>query len=86
MVWIKNLITSHDSDEVFSIRQIDDIVGPTGNHIDCFNLISTHFKLNHFPGIYISLLNQTMAVNNNKLFPLGVVPVLPLGNTRFGYQ
>ena len=80
---IKHLITSHDSDEVFSIRQIDDVMRPSRNHIDGFNLFTTDFKLHRLSSVNISLLDQAMTMHNNKLLPLAVVPVLTLCNTRF---
>lgn len=84
MVWIKYLITSHNSDEILCVRQVDNVVSPTRNHINRFNLISANLKFHSFPCVDISLLNQTMAMYNNELFPLGVVPMLPLGDSGLG--
>lgn len=80
---IKNLITSHDSNQIFRIRQIDDIMSPAGNHIDCFDLIPAYFKFHRLSGVNISLLDQTVSVNNNKLLPFGVMPMLALSNSWF---
>ena len=57
---IKDLITSHDSNQIFRVRQIDDIVSPARDHVNCFDLIPAYFKLHHLSSVNISLLDQAM--------------------------
>ena len=55
---------------------------PSGDHIDCLNLIPTYFEFHHFTGINIPFLDQSVPCHNNKKLPLTVVPMLPLCNPR----
>ena len=48
--------------------------------MNSFNLVSTDFKIEDFIRVKTTLLNQTMARDNNKEFPFGIVPMLPLCN------
>ena len=65
MIRVKNLITSHDRHQVFCFRQIDNVVCPTGNHMDSLNLIAGNLELYCFAGIDIALLNQTVTSHHN---------------------
>ena len=82
MLWIEYLIAGHDRHEVLCVRQVNDIVSPSRNHVDGFDLVSGYFKLNGFPGVDVPLLDEPMALYDYKLFPLAVVPVLAFCNTR----
>ena len=73
---IKDLIACHDSYQIISLWQIDNIMSPSRNHIDCFYLISWNLKFYSFPCINITFLDKAMTMYNNELFPLAVVPVL----------
>ena len=66
---IKNLITGYHCYQIFRIGKIDNVMCSSRNNIDCFNLISTHFKFHSFSGIDISFLNQPMTMYNNELLP-----------------
>ena len=70
--------------QVFCIRQVDDVVCPARDHVNCFDLIPAYFKLHHLSSVNISLLDQAMTMHNNELLPLAVMPVLPLCNAWFG--
>ena len=50
--------------------------------MDSLDLIPGNFKLHRFSGVDVPLLNQTMPCHHNEQLPLGVVPVLPLGDAR----
>ena len=63
-------------------RQIDDIVSPAGNHVDCLDLIARNLKLHRFSGVDVPLLNQSVTGNHDEQLPLRVVPVLPLRDAR----
>lgn len=81
MLWVKNLIASHDRHQIFRLRQVDDVMRPAGNHMDSFNFIPENLKLHRLSGIDVALLNQTMTSHYDEQFPLAVVPMLPLGDT-----
>ena len=81
---IKDLIAGHNSNQILGVRQIDDIVCPSRNHINRFNLLTTDFKFHGLSGIDIPLLDQAVPMDNNELFPLTIVPMLALGDTRLG--
>ena len=49
------------------------------------NLISAYFKLDNLVITNLAFLNKTMSSNNNKEFPLTVIPVLSLSDTRLRY-
>ena len=51
----------------------------------CLNLNTRDFPLQHLAirVIQIPLLNQSVTFHHNKLFKLGVVPVLTLCDARF---
>ena len=55
-------------------------------HVDSLDVIAIYLPLQNFPFrvIEITLLNETMSFYHNKLLKLGIVPVLPLSNTRLG--
>ena len=80
VVRVKNLVASHHRHQILRLRQVDDVVGPAGNHVDSLNLVPGNFKLHRFPGVDVPLLDQAMTSNHNEKLPLGVVPVLPFGN------
>ena len=82
MVRVKDLVTGHHRHKILRFRQIDDVVGPAGNHVDSLDLVPGNLKLHRFAGVDVSLLNQTVTSDHNEQLPLGVVPVLPLGNAR----
>jgi len=48
--------------------------------VDSFDLIPRNLKLYRFSGVNVSLLNQAMTCNHDEQFPLGIVPVLSLGD------
>ena len=80
MIWIKLLISPHNSHKVLCLTQIDNVMGITGEHMNSLDLISTNFKLDNFVSTYLTLLNKTMTGNNYKELPLAVMPVLSLSN------
>ena len=81
---IEHLIASHDRHQILCVRKIDDVVRPAWDHVNCFDLIPAYFEFNHLSGVNITLLNQAVTVNDNKLLPFGVVPMLTFGDAGFG--
>ena len=80
---VKDLIAGHHRHQVFGITEIDDVMGPAGDHIDGFDLVAADLKLHGFSGVDVPLLDQSVAMDHNELFPFGIVPVLSLGDTGF---
>lgn len=81
MVGVEDLIAGHHRHQILCFRQIDDVVGPAGDHVDSLDFIAGNLKLHRFSSIDVPLLNQAVASDHDKQFPLGVVPVLAFGNT-----
>ena len=81
MISIKYLITNHHRHQILCLRQINNIMGPTRNHINCFYFLSTDFKLNHLSGINIPLLYESVSRSNDKHLSLTIMPVLSFRNT-----
>ena len=82
MVRVKNLVAGHDRHQIFRLGQVDNVVGPAGNHVNSFNLITGNLKLHSLISVDIPLLNQAVTGHHDEQLPLGVVPVLPLSDTR----
>ena len=82
MVRVENLVASHHRHQILRFRQVDDVVGPAVNHVDGLHLIAGNFKLHRLAGVDVPLLNQSVTCNHDEQLPLGVVPVLPLGDAR----
>ena len=53
-------------------------------HVNALDIITCDFELYHFICTQLALLNQTMTRHHNKELPLGIVPMLSLGNTWLG--
>lgn len=82
MVRVKDFIASHDRHQILRLRQIDDVVRPARDHVDSLDLITGNLKLHRFASVDIAFLNQTVTSHHNEQFPLGVVPMLALGDAR----
>ena len=51
-------------------------------HMYCLYLLARHLELQNFGGADSALLDKSVSANNNEKLPLGIVPMLTLGNTR----
>ena len=80
MVRVKDLVAGHDRYQIFRLRQVDNVVGPAGNHVDRLHLIAGNLKLHRLAGVDVPLLNQAVTGHHDEQLPLGVVPVLALGD------
>ena len=83
MIWIKHLICPHHGNEVLRLRQIDDIVRVSRQHMNCLDLISGYLKLDYFISSNLPFLNEAVTGYNNEELPLGVMPVLSLCDPGF---
>ena len=77
---IKNLVAGHHRYQIFGFGKIDDVVRPAGDHVYRLDLISGNLKLHGFPGVDVALTDQAVTRHHDEQLPLGVVPVLALGN------
>ena len=50
--------------------------------MDSLDLVSGNLKLYRFPGVDVTFLNQAVTCHHDEQFPLGIVPVLSLGDAR----
>ena len=55
-------------------------MGPAWNHVDRFNFVAGDLEPDGFAGIDVPLLNEAVALDDDELLPLAVVPVLALGD------
>ena len=82
LIGIEYLITSHNSHQILSIREINYIMRPARNHIKSIYLVAQHFEFNRFTGVDVTLLSQSMSSYNDKYLPLGIMPMLSLSLAR----
>ena len=82
VIGIKDLIRSHDVHKILHLGQIYDIMDIAGQHVNSLNAITTHLKLDKFISTDLAFLNEVMSSNNDEEFPLAVVPMLPLCDSR----
>ena len=68
-------------DEVFGIGEVDDVVGIAGEHDDGLDFVTTHLIVEDFVRALLAELDEAVARDDDELFPLGVVPMLALGDT-----
>ena len=85
-VGIKDLVAVHHRDEVFGLREVDNIMGVSRKHVDGGYVVAGDFPFEDlaFWIIKVALLDESMAFDHDELLELGVVPMLPLGDSGFG--
>ena len=84
MAWVEDFVTGHDGYQVLGIAQVDNVVCPAGDHVDGLDFVAGNFKFYRLPRVDVPLLDQAVAVDHDELLPLGVVPVLALGDAGLG--
>ncbi len=84
MIGVETLVAVHDRHEVVGVRQVNNIVGVAGEHMDGFDFVAADLELQDFVRADPALLDKAVTGNNDEELPLGVVPVLTFGNARFG--
>ena len=82
-VWVEDFVAVHDCDEVLCVGEVDDVVGVAWKHVNCFDLVTAHLKIEDFVRTYSALLDKSVAAYYDEEFPFGVVPVLAFGDARF---
>lgn len=84
MCGVEDFVAVHYGDEVFGVGEIDDVVGISREHDDRLYPVAGDFILQHFICPFLSHLYQAVALDDDKLFPFCVVPVLALGDAGLG--
>ena len=86
-VWssrVKDLIAIHHRDQVLCFGQVDDVMRIAGKHVDALDIVARDLKLDHlaFRVVEVALLDEAVTTDHDKELPLGIVPMLPLGDAR----
>ena len=66
MIGVEALVAVHHCYEIVRIRQVDDVVGISWKHVHGLDLIAAHFKLNHFIGAELTLLDFAVTATTIK--------------------
>ena len=82
--WVEDLVAVHHGDEVLRLREVDDVVGVAGEHYDALYPVAADLVIDHLVRTLFTHLYEAVAGDDDELLPLGVVPVLPLGDARPG--
>jgi len=95
-VWfigVEDLVAVHDCDEVLGVGEVDDVVGIAGEHDDGLDPVAIDFIVeDDWVAVFVELvfcrvfraeLDEAVAADDYELLPLGVVPVLALGDAWF---
>ena len=69
MTRVKYLIAGHNSNKILRITEIDYVMGPARYHVDSLDLITADLKLNFLSCVYVTLLYQTMTMDNYEKLP-----------------
>ncbi len=81
---VECLVAVHHRDEVFGVREVDDVVGVAREHDYGLYAVAAHFVFENLVGAFLPHLYQAAALDHDELLPLAVVPVLPLGDAGPG--
>ncbi len=81
---VEALVAVHHGDEVVGLAEVDDVVGIAGEHVDGLDALACDFVVPHFVGAFLAQLDEAVAADDDKGFPLAVVPVLALGDAGLG--
>ena len=57
---VEYLVAVHYRDKVFGIREIYDVVGVTGKHVDTADILSGNFEFYDFVRVYAAFLNEAV--------------------------
>lgn len=59
-------------------------MGVAGEHDDGLDFVTTHFVVEDFVSAFLAELDEAVARDDDELLPLGVVPMLTLGDAGLG--
>ena len=81
---VEDLVAVHHGDEVLRLREVDDVVGVAGEHYYALYPVAADLVIDYLVRTLFTHLYEAVAGDDDELLPLGVVPVLPLGDARPG--
>ena len=81
---VKDLVAGHDRDQLLRVAEIDDAVGPAGDHVHRLDALAGNGELHGFAGGKAALTDERRTVDHDEQLPLAIVPVLALGDARAG--
>ncbi len=84
MPGVKHLVGPHDGDQILGVAEVDDVVGVAGQHVDGLNAVAGDLELQDLVAADPALLNEAVAGDDDEELPLGVVPMLALGDAGSG--
>ena len=82
---VEGFVAVHHCDEVLSLGKVDDVVGIAWKHDDTLYPVSADFVVEYLVRAFLAELDESVAGDDDEQFPLGVVPVLSLGDAGLGY-
>ena len=81
---IEDLVAIHHGDKIFSVTEVNYVVRIARQHLDSLNMVAIYlpFKDFAFGVVEVALLDESVALNHDKLLKLGIVPVLAFSDAR----
>ena len=70
MILVKWLVRPHERHKVLGLREVDDVVRISRQHVDSLQTVARHFEFQYIVCPYLSLLNESMPRHDNEQFPL----------------
>ena len=83
-VGVEDFVAVHYCYKVFGVGEVDDVVGVAWKHDYGLNLVATHLVVKHLVCAFLAELDKAVTANHDELLPLGVVPMLALGDAWLG--
>ncbi len=80
LVRVEGFVGPHQGDQGLGVREVDDVVGVAGEHLDCLDLLSGDFEVEDLVGADLAFLDERFAADDDEELPFGVVPVLSFGD------
>ena len=81
---VEDLVAVHHCDQVLRLREVYDVVGVARKHNDALYPVAADLVTEYLVRALFAHLYEAVAGDDDELLPLGVVPVLPLGDARPG--
>lgn len=59
-LWVEDFIAVHHCYQVLSIREVYDVVGVAGEHVDTLDILTRDFEFYDFVRVYTAFLNEAV--------------------------
>ena len=81
---IKDLIAIHHRDKVLRVGEVDDVMCIARQHVDALDVVARDLEFDDLPFgvVQVALLDEAVTTDHDEELPLGMMPVLPLGDAR----